>query len=507
MTQFLSFQVLGQTLGQTVAVQPIAGVALGASNSSAISSDEADNPNLFADASGFDSFASLLAGEEAPSALLEATAIDVSLDVDPAVAESTELDIGLSDVNASQETAASASLILSAFLPEQVPALQTTSAVAVSSSPSGTVVPASAGTDQPANINLTLKPSQLPQPAFGLPDAASAGEPASPDDFLRSDTDGQRQLISRTADGASVLLRQPLSVQSDISQANQPIVTAQLAANSGRAPDVPVLQQAVPQTPLKAESGGLQNTLSSDALTNPSQNASQPSGAQHLAHLLSSGTLGGDGGPSASSTPSLPPSSLPLQGQAAVPAHAANLASGQAQTTGLQFSSTAFANDTLPHFTAQLSRSIAGGKDSFTVRLNPSELGRVDVRLITNEDGSVNARVQVERSETLDLFQRDVRALERSLQQSGLKLSSDGIDLSLKDNGTQEQGRGNGFSDDLAGNADQQTGSDSDASDDQQQNAGLTDQLLIDDINAAVPADIIQTLYARFVPGQLNIKV
>ena len=48
--------------------------------------------------------------------------------------------------------------------------------------------------------------------------------------------------------------------------------------------------------------------------------------------------------------------------------------------------------------------------------------------------GQVNARLTVERAETLDLLQRDQRALERALAQAGLDASKTNLEFSLKQN-------------------------------------------------------------------------
>ncbi len=55
--------------------------------------------------------------------------------------------------------------------------------------------------------------------------------------------------------------------------------------------------------------------------------------------------------------------------------------------------------------------------------------------------GNVNARLTVERTETLDLFQRDQRSLERALAQAGLDSSKTNLEFSLKQNPfSQQQG-------------------------------------------------------------------
>jgi flagellar hook-length control protein FliK len=83
-------------------------------------------------------------------------------------------------------------------------------------------------------------------------------------------------------------------------------------------------------------------------------------------------------------------------------------------------------------------RALQGLKE-FQIRLDPAELGRVDVKLEIGDDKSVNARVVVERVETLHLLQREARTLERAFEQAGLKAGEAGIDISLRDPG--QQGR------------------------------------------------------------------
>jgi chemotaxis protein MotD len=78
-----------------------------------------------------------------------------------------------------------------------------------------------------------------------------------------------------------------------------------------------------------------------------------------------------------------------------------------------------------------VSRAQEGGK-RFDIRLDPPELGRVDVRLNVDDNGKVTSHLVVERAETLDLLRRDQPQLERALQQAGLN-SDGGLQFSLRD--------------------------------------------------------------------------
>lgn len=70
--------------------------------------------------------------------------------------------------------------------------------------------------------------------------------------------------------------------------------------------------------------------------------------------------------------------------------------------------------------------------DRLLLQLEPASLGRVEVRLEFHHDHQVSAVIAAERPDTLDALQRDARVLERSLQQAGLRLDSDGLTFSLK---------------------------------------------------------------------------
>ncbi|WP_417768329.1 flagellar hook-length control protein FliK, partial [Stappia sp.] len=84
------------------------------------------------------------------------------------------------------------------------------------------------------------------------------------------------------------------------------------------------------------------------------------------------------------------------------------------------------------HLAAEVARFVQKGQTRFQIRMDPAELGRVDVELKVSRDGTVRAHLAVERSETLDMFLRDQRGLEKALDAAGLKLESGGLEMSLK---------------------------------------------------------------------------
>lgn len=79
-----------------------------------------------------------------------------------------------------------------------------------------------------------------------------------------------------------------------------------------------------------------------------------------------------------------------------------------------------------------IQRSLRDGNGSITLQLSPTELGRIHVKLDIDEENNVQASVMVERPATLDLLQRDMKALERALQEAGLKAGPGDLSFSLQ---------------------------------------------------------------------------
>ncbi len=90
----------------------------------------------------------------------------------------------------------------------------------------------------------------------------------------------------------------------------------------------------------------------------------------------------------------------------------------------------------------QIAKAIPQGIDRLSVQLHPAELGAVQIQLDFAEDGHVSALITAERPETLDLLQRDSRALAQSLSDTGLELENGGLSFSLQQ---EQHQQGEGF--------------------------------------------------------------
>ncbi|HTP74955.1 MAG TPA: flagellar hook-length control protein FliK, partial [Burkholderiaceae bacterium] len=121
------------------------------------------------------------------------------------------------------------------------------------------------------------------------------------------------------------------------------------------------------------------------------------------------------------------------------------------------------------------------GKNRFDIRLDPPELGRIEVRLEVSSDGRVTSHLTADRQDTLNLLQRDSSGLQRALQDAGLKTSDNSMQFSLRDQSAGQQ---------------------------QQQNSsgGNTPQLVVDD---EIPIEALPSSYARLAGfgNGLDIRV
>jgi hypothetical protein len=93
---------------------------------------------------------------------------------------------------------------------------------------------------------------------------------------------------------------------------------------------------------------------------------------------------------------------------------------------------------------AQITRRFVSGARTFEIRMDPPELGRVDVKLELGADQRVQAMLSAERPETLNELQRAARELERALAEAGLDLAEDGLSFELSEGGDQEGGENGG---------------------------------------------------------------
>ncbi len=80
----------------------------------------------------------------------------------------------------------------------------------------------------------------------------------------------------------------------------------------------------------------------------------------------------------------------------------------------------------------QIAAKSQSGSKQFDIRLDPPELGRVDVRLSIDSGGKAQAHLTADQPQTLDLLQKDASTLTRALRDAGLDVSQNGLNFSLR---------------------------------------------------------------------------
>ena len=86
----------------------------------------------------------------------------------------------------------------------------------------------------------------------------------------------------------------------------------------------------------------------------------------------------------------------------------------------------------LPALAVEIAARSQSGAKQFDIRLDPPELGRVEVRLSIDAMGKASAHLSADQPQTLDLLQKDAPALTRALRDAGLNVSQNGLNFSLR---------------------------------------------------------------------------
>jgi flagellar hook-length control protein FliK len=91
----------------------------------------------------------------------------------------------------------------------------------------------------------------------------------------------------------------------------------------------------------------------------------------------------------------------------------------------------------------EIAVSAKSGKSRFEIRLDPADLGRIDVRIDVDRNGQVTSHLTVEKPETLSMLRQDAPQLQRALDDAGFKTGSGGLQFSLRDQSSSNQNNGN----------------------------------------------------------------
>ena len=188
------------------------------------------------------------------------------------------------------------------------------------------------------------------------------------------------------------------------------------------APTAPQAPTVEPVTPTAPKSTLSPTSLKSPATSKPADSASDDA-PKPDAKIIAAVAAKVDAKPDTPDNSSQAATAAAIAPAAATAARAIP-AAYQAATNPINMAQVAF----------EMVRQSNQGTSRFSIRIDPPELGRVDVRMHIDASGNVNAHLTVERSETLDMFQRDRGSLEKALGQAGLDTGKTNLEFSLKQN-------------------------------------------------------------------------
>ncbi len=85
----------------------------------------------------------------------------------------------------------------------------------------------------------------------------------------------------------------------------------------------------------------------------------------------------------------------------------------------------------LAELSARIAARMEAGRRVFDIRLDPPEMGSINVRLSFNADGQMNAALSADRAEAVELLRRDAPELMRMMREAGVDLAGNGLSFSL----------------------------------------------------------------------------
>ncbi|MEA2836303.1 MAG: flagellar hook-length control protein FliK [Bradyrhizobium sp.] len=132
-------------------------------------------------------------------------------------------------------------------------------------------------------------------------------------------------------------------------------------------------------------------------------------------------------------------------GQAASAIQQPQVQSAATPVTTAQLTVTAATTAAVPlnGLALQIAVTAQSGNSRFEIRLDPAELGRIDVRIDVDRHGQLTSHLTVEKPETLAMLRQDAPQLQRALDNAGFKTGDGGLQFSLRDQSSSGQNSGN----------------------------------------------------------------
>lgn len=291
------------------------------------------------------------------------------------------------------------------------------------------------------NDHAAAKPAPLAAPVIAQPQTAgSAAQPSAtppaPVQVTVNEAPVQAQPTQKVAADAA------LAAQAQ-AQAQAPAADAEAVENEPKSATPNANGLVAGKGDQNAAAGNQAGAQGNNQGNGQGQNGQQPGFANLAAQMLQAAPVAGGAGASAAAAGFAATLDTPDDGtMTTLPVGAAGAT--PAATAAAQRRAETAAAPQLPRLPANeqiainIQKALKAGKDQVTIKLQPEELGRIDVKLEVGEDGRVTAQVRAEKPETLELLQRDARGLERALQEAGLRADSGSLSFGLRGDNRQD---------------------------------------------------------------------
>lgn len=293
--------------------------------------------------------------------------------------------------------------------------------------PTGGDAPAGGSIDAAAGrAQVGLHPSDAAPVQTGVAEAALAGLPIDAD---ASTQEGDAAMAPAPGNGKTKAKAAPAAGEAGTR------IEARAADTDAAAPasDQPAEAKAAPHGTPDAKHGEARQAADTATAQDAEKPALRPA-AEHRAPVTAAASHDSAIDPSLSTT-----------GQTGQPIHVQPHSATAAAAPVSQFNVMAASTIAVPFngLAMDIALRAAGGSSRFEIRLDPAELGRIDVRLDVDKHGNVTSHLTVERPATLDMLRNDAPRLQQALEDAGLKTGDGGLQFSLRDqssSGRQDDG-------------------------------------------------------------------
>ena len=258
----------------------------------------------------------------------------------------------------------------------------------------------------------TPAPAEAPLWADPAPAAAAITDPTAKADQLAADDDAAQDVLVATSSSPALMTAPPLPIAMLVPPAAASALGPSNPASSAEPPATAAKAGTVAE-PLSDLRGAKikQQTAPDSATLSPAPGFAERLASQAPAEAPAPRQAGGDVAAmpgvmsvQPSGAPTAPPSAP------ATPAAAAHQPSVAAQAGRIGH-----------EMGVEIARRVTAGGHELTVRMNPADMGRIEVRMAFDNQGTLRASVAAERPAALDLLRRDSADLHRALSDAGVR--------------------------------------------------------------------------------------